>query len=489
MPALFLLRSASGLDFGVELLSPWAVSYGSRPDRPHPFSPARFLMSPSQAEALRPAVRRKIMLRLLPLLMLCYFVAYLDRINISIAGPNGMNQTLGLTATTFGLASGIFFVGYVLLEVPSNLALHKFGAKIWISRILVTWGVVASATAFVQNADALYVLRFLLGIAEAGFAPGILLYLTYWFAQRDRGQAFAIFLIGLPLSSTVGAPLTSWLVERGHNWVFGLDGWRFMILVTGLPAAILGVACYFLLPNGPAHARWLREDERELVLSDVADQATGESHDIRTVLTSPRVWLLGLGFFGLVYGLYAVSFFLPTIIQDFQARFDVKYSIFQVGLLTGIPFGAATVFTLLWARHSRKTNEVPLHVAGCAVLGTAGILFAIWASSPYLILLGITIATMGLVAGLPLFFGMPTKFLTGGAAAAGLALINTIGNLGGFAGPYIYGWMKNLTGSGDVGLYLIAGLCGLSALIAIGVSRWRSIETGDRERVRDSRAA
>ncbi|WP_328394971.1 MFS transporter [Nocardia sp. NBC_00416] len=434
------------------------------------------MMSLSTAAALRPVVRRKVLVRLMPFLLLCYFVNYLDRSNIGIAGPNGMNDALGLTATMFGIASGIFFIGYILLEVPSNLALHKFGARVWIARILITWGIVAALTAFVQNATMLYCLRFLLGVAEAGFTPGILLYLTYWFAQRDRAQAFALFLVGIPLSSTIGSPLASWLVQSGEG-LFGLEGWRFMILVTGVPAMLLGVACLFLLPDRPANARWLTAAEREVLEADVAADAGEEKsgHSVRGVLGNRKVWLLGLGYFGLVYGLYAISFFLPTIIDGFQNRFDVEYSIFEVGLLTAVPYGCAVVFTLFWAWHSRAKDEVPLHVAGSALLGTVGILLAIWVDSPYGILVGVAIAAMGLCSGIPLCFGMSTKFLAGTAAAAGLALVNTVGNLGGFAGPYLFGWVKDLTGSDDMGLYLIAGLSAMSAVIAWVVSRWRSL--------------
>ncbi|WP_139984188.1 MFS transporter [Nocardioides litoris] len=432
---------------------------------------------PADADALRPVVRRKVLLRLMPFLLLCYFVNYLDRSNIGVAGPNGMNDALGLTATMFGFASGIFFVGYVLLEVPSNLALHRYGARKWIARILVSWGIVASATAFVQNATMLYVLRFLLGVAEAGFTPGILLYLTYWFAQRDRAQAFALFLVGIPLSSTIGSPLASWLVQSGHEIAFGLDGWRFMILVTGLPAVLLGVACLFLLPDRPSDARWLTAPERAVLEHDLAADGPAETHGgVRGVLRTPKVWILGVSYFGLVYGLYAISFFLPTIIDGFQERFDVHYSIVQVGLLTAVPYGCAVLFTLFWAHHSRKHDEVPKHVAGSAVLGVVGILTAIVADSPYVILVGVAIAAMGLCSGIPLSFGMSTKFLAGTAAAAGLALVNTVGNLGGFAGPYIYGWVRDLTGSDDLGLYLIAGLCAMSACVAWSVSRWRSLD-------------
>ncbi|MFC7753754.1 MFS transporter [Tsukamurella soli] len=416
----------------------------------------------------------------MPFLLLCYFVNYLDRSNISIAGPSGMNDALGLTSTMFGIASGIFFIGYILLEVPSNLALHRFGARIWIARILITWGMVAAATAFVQNAPMLYAMRFLLGVAEAGFTPGILLYLTYWFAQRDRAQAFTFFLVGIPLSSMIGSPLASWLVQSGHGLLFGLDGWRFMILVTGVPAIVLGLACLFLLPDRPAGARWLTTEECEFLEADVAGEDPVQAHTgVRSVLGDAKVWILGIGYFGLIYGLYAIGFFLPTIIKGFQARFEVKYSILQIGLLTAIPYGCAVVFTLFWAWHSRRRDEVPLHVAASAAIGAIGILLAIWANSPYLVLVGVAIAAMGLCSGIPLFFGMSTKFLVGTAAAAGLALVNTVGNIGGFAGPYLFGWIKGLTGNIDASLYLIAGFCLVSMIVAISVSRWRSIERID----------
>ncbi|WP_211225915.1 MFS transporter [Nocardioides alkalitolerans] len=432
----------------------------------------------AEVEELRGRVRRKTLLRLMPFLLLCYFVNYLDRSNIGIAGPNGMNDALGLTATMFGFASGIFFVGYILLEVPSNLALHKFGARKWIARILISWGIVATATAFVSNAPMLYVLRFLLGIAEAGFTPGILLYLTYWFTQRNRAQAFAFFLVGIPLSSTIGAPLAAWLISVGDGLLLGLEGWRFMILITGLPAVLLGLLCLFVLCDRPQDAKWLTPEEKALLAADLAAEGPSESHHgVRGVLRNSRVWVLGLCYFGLVYGLYAIAFFLPTIIAGFQERFGVEYSVTQVGLLTAIPYGFAVVFTLFWASHSRRTDEVPLHVAVSGVMGAVGIVVAILAGSPVVTLVGVAIAAMGLCSGIPISFGMSTKFLAGAAAAAGLALINTVGNLGGFLGPFIYGWVKDLTGSDDVGLYLIAGLCLMSSVIAWTVSRWSNLGT------------
>ena len=429
----------------------------------------------SDQGALRASTRRKVLWRIMPFLMLCYFVNYLDRSNIGFAGPNGMNESLGLTATAFGFASGIFFIGYILLEIPSNLALHRFGARKWMARILISWGIVAALTAFVQDATMLYVLRFLLGVAEAGFTPGILLYLTYWFVQKDRAQAYAMFLIGIPLSSVIGAPLASGLIQWGNNLLFGLEGWRFMILITGIPAILLGVVCFYYLTDKPDQAKWLTEEERTLLVRDLADEeSTYVQHKLRGILLNGKVWLLGLGYFGLVFGLYAIGFFLPTIIKGFQQTFGIKYSVIEIGMLTAIPYGFAVVFTILWSMHSRRTNDIAGHVAVSALMGAAGILIAVWAPSSVVTLVGISIAAMGLCSGIPLSFGLPTKFLTGVGAAAGLALINTIGNLGGFGGPFIFGWFRDLTGTTSAGLYVIAGLCVISAILAWRTRRWTS---------------
>jgi sugar phosphate permease len=417
------------------------------------------------------------MWRIMPFLMVCYFISYLDRSNISFAGPNGMNESLGLTATTFGLASGIFFAGYLLLEIPSNLALHRFGARKWIARILLTWGLFASLTAFVQDATQLYVLRVLLGIAEAGFSPGILLYLTYWFVQKDRAQAFALFLIGIPLSSVIGAPLATALIQWGKEALFGLDGWRFMILVTGLPAIALGFLCYFYLTDRPSDAKWLTNEERALLVKDLAEEeGTYAQHKLPAVLLDRKVWLLGLGYLGLLFGLYAIGFFLPTIISAFQQTFGVKYSVFEIGLLTAIPYGFATIFTILWSMHSRRKNDVAGHVAISALMGAAGVLIAVAASSPVVTLIGISLTAMGVCSGIPLYFGLPTKFLSGVGAAAGLALINVIGNAGGFGGPFIFGWLRDLTHTTSAGMYVIAAFFVLCAFISLRSNRWASAQ-------------
>ncbi|HJA39752.1 MAG TPA: MFS transporter, partial [Candidatus Brevibacterium intestinigallinarum] len=277
----------------------------------------------AQDAVMEKKVIGKVTKRLIPFIVAMYFVNYLDRTNIGIAGPGGMNEELALTATQFGFAAGVFFFGYLLLEVPSNLALNKFGARIWLARILISWGALASLMAFVPNATWLYIVRFLLGVAEAGFFPGIILYLTFWFPATFRARATALFLIAIPLSSVIGAPVSTWLVQVGNDLFANWSGWRFMLFVEGLPAIILGVMCIFYLTERPKDAKWLEPAERDWLQNRMDAEAaqtasTTTTHSVRHSLTQPRVWALGLVYFGAVYGLYSLSFFLPTIIAGFS---------------------------------------------------------------------------------------------------------------------------------------------------------------------------
>lgn len=449
-------------------------------------------MTPSEETTTlaRNRVRRKIALRLSPFLGLLYLVNYLDRTNIAFAGPAGMNDELGLTAAAFGLASGIFFIGYLTLEIPSNLALHKFGARRWLARIMVSWGVVASAMAFVPNQESLYVLRLLLGMAEAGFAPGVVLYLTYWFSRRDRARAMAFFLVAIPLTAVVGAPVAGALMEFGEGLLFGLSGWRFMILLTGLPAIVLGVACWFYLTDRPQDARWLTDSEKQVLLADLDAErgADGRVHGVRQGLLHPRVWLLGLIYFGLLYGMYAVGFFLPSIIAGFSDLYGVSYSIFQVGLLTALPYGVAAVAMILWARRSDRRNEVVRHFAVAAVVGGAGIVAAMYASNPLIAMAGVTVGAVGILCALPVFWAMPTRMLTGAAAAGGIALVNSLGNASGFVGPYITGWLADATGSQQSGMWIVLGFLLLSAVLAVAIFD-RSLGARNREAQPDTVAS
>lgn len=427
---------------------------------------------PIEDRALERRVMRKVVRRLIPFLIALYFVNYLDRTNIGFAGPNGMNEELGLTATMFGLASGIFFVGYLLLEVPSNLALHRFGARRWLARIVVSWGILAASMAFVPNATWLYVVRFLLGVAEAGFFPGIILYLTYWFPKRERAKATALFLLAIPLSTVFGAPLSAFLIEVGNGTVAGMSGWRFMFLLEGVPAILLGVVCWFYLTDRPQDAQWLDDEERAWLVAEMGHEhgstAQRYHYPLRRALLQPRIWALAFVYFGAVYGLYSLSFFLPTIIKGFSETFGVEYSVMDIGLITAIPFFFAAIGMLLWSRHGDRTRERVWHVALPLFLGGAVIPAALYLNSPFTAMVAVSITTTCICAALASFWPLPTTFLSGAAAAGGIALINSVGNASGFAAPYVTGWLSDLTGTQNAGMWVIGAvmvLAGVTVLV------------------------
>jgi MFS family permease len=429
---------------------------------------------------LRSATIRRVGLRLVPYLALLYFVNYLDRVNIGFAGPSGMNRELALSATAFGLASGIFFVGYLLLEVPSNLALHRFGARRWIARILLTWGIIATVMAFVPNAGWLFVLRFLLGVAEAGFFPGIILYLTYWFPRAERARIVAWFMVAIPISSAIGSTVSALLISAGHG-VFGLSGWRFMFLVEGVPSILLAVATWFVLTDRPRDAAWLTAEQRDWLAStmDAEESGSGHRHGWRGSLTSGRVWALSLVYFGIVYGLYALGFFLPTIISGFQQQYGVKYSVVERGLINSVPYVIGAVAMVLWARHGDRTRERVWHVAIPAAVGGVAIPVALYLSGPVAAMVAVTVCAVGVCCALPTFWSLPTEFLTGAAAAAGIALVNSIGNLAGFVAPYVTGALEDATGSQRAGLWVVGLFMVLAAAIAVGLrAAVRSREAG-----------
>ncbi|MCF6422481.1 MFS transporter [Amycolatopsis tucumanensis] len=412
----------------------------------------------------------KVALRIMPFLALLYFVNYLDRVNIGFAGPNGMNTELGLTATAFGFASGIFFLGYLTLEVPSNLALHRFGARRWLARIMITWGIVATALAFVPNPTTLVIMRFLLGVAEAGFFPGIILYLTYWFPAAQRAKAVALFMAAVPVSSAIGATVSSLLIAHGHG-VFGLSGWRFMFLVEGIPAILLAFATWFYLTDRPEQAKWLTEDERRWLTTELDNErkATEAEHHwpLRKALTHPRILGLAFVYFAIAYGLYALGFFLPTIIAGFGQEFGTKLSTVQAGLVTAIPYVIAAVVMVFWARHGDRTRERKWHVALPMIVGGVAIPVALYLGNPYAAMVAVTICAVGVCAALPTFWALPSTFLSGAAAAGGIALINSLGNISGFAAPYVTGWLRDLTGSQRTGLWVVGACMLAGALVAL----------------------
>ena len=418
--------------------------------------------------ALEKRTLRKVLMRLIPFVIAMYFINYLDRTNIGIAGPGGMNEDLAMNATQFGFAAGIFFFGYLILEVPSNLALHKFGARIWLARILISWGIVAAAMAFVPNHGWLYVLRFLLGVAEAGFFPGIILYLTYWFPTSMRARATALFMLAIPLSSVVGSPLSSWLISSGNAIFENFAGWRFMFIIEGVPAILLGIMCIFYLTDRPRDAKWLSAEERNWLQAtmDAEERSKEETfhYPVRRSLLQPRVWALSFVYFGMVYGLYAMSFFLPTIIAGFQESFGVEYSIVEIGLITAIPYIFGALAMYFWSRHGDRTGERVWHVALPLFIGGVTIPIALYLSSPFTTMIAVTITCMAICAALPTFWPLPQTFLAGAGAAAGLALINSLGNSAGFFAPYITGWLADLTGTQNAGMWVVG-----AAMVAAGI--------------------
>jgi ACS family tartrate transporter-like MFS transporter len=395
---------------------------------------------------------------------LLYLLAFLDRVNIGFASLT-MKGELGLSDWQYGFASGIFFLGYVLFEVPSNMLLGRFGARMWIARIMITWGLLSAAMAFVAGPTELYVLRFLLGVAEAGFFPGMILYLTYWFPAAYRGRILSAFMVALPISSVLGGPISTRILSFDAA---GLNGWQWMFLIEGIPAALCGVAVLFVLRDRPSKAAWLADDERQWLEEELArERSAHASHQmlLMQALRNPRVWVLGLVYFGMVVGLYAFNFWLPQMIQGLGSVSNE-----QVGLITAVPYAAAAILMIVWGRHSDARSERTWHIAAPAfVAAIALVASAQLGSSPVLAIVGLSLSAIAIYAALPVFWTLPTAMLAGSAAAAGIALINSIGNTGGFLGPTIVGYVLEVTGSYSASLWFLAAMILMSSLIVIAL--------------------
>ncbi len=394
---------------------------------------------------------RKVSLRLVPFLIICYFVAFLDRVNVGFAAIT-MNKDIGLTATMFGFGSGVFFLAYFVFEVPSNLLLHRFGAHKWIARIMLTWGIFSGLTAFVVpigritglgNEYSFYLLRILLGLAEAGFFPGIIFYLTLWFPSAYRGRIIGQFMAAVALSSVIGAPVSGAVL--GMHGLAGLAGWQWLFLIEALPALVLAVVTYFYLTDRPSAAQWLAADERAWLVQRLqAEQAQREAAQrlsVWEVLFNGRVWGLSLVYFSVVAGLYGVGFWLPQIVKAFGL------SNFATGWVVAIPYLVSTVVMVWYGRRSDLRMERKGHVAVALAALAIGIGAATLTGNPVLTMLAFTLGTCGVFAALPVIWTLPTAVLSGAAAAAGIAVINSVGNLAGFAGPFVMGWIKDATGS------------------------------------------
>ena len=410
--------------------------------------------------ALQRSTMRKVYLRLLPFAVLSYVLAYIDRINVSFAGLT-MRSDLGMSAATFGFAVGMFYWGYFIFEVPSNVILEKVGARIWIARIMITWGILAGLTAAVSGSTGFAIVRFLLGVAEAGFFPGIIFYFTYWFPSRHHARIVSGFLIGLPVAVALGAPISTALL--GLDGLFGLRGWQIMYIAEAVPTVFIGVLTYFVLTDRPQEAKFLSEEERNWLVSTIAAERRAteavRKFTMWEALYNPKVLLLSLNYLGIVTASLGMLIFIPQIIKSLG-----NYSNMTVGWLTMIPYICGAIAMVVWGRISDRMNERRWNLFLGCVLSTVGLVIAGMTMGTWGALVGMSIAAMGFYGSKGPFFAMPPMFLSGPALAAGIAWINSIGNLGGFFGPSYVGLMKDLTGGYAGGLYGLA-LLGLVAAI------------------------
>jgi len=413
----------------------------------------------------RALVLSRVTRRLIPFAFICYVVAYIDRVNIGFAARE-LQRDLGLSATQYGLGAGLFFLGYCVFEIPSNLILERVGARLWIARIMIVWGLVSMATMFIYDVTSFMAARIILGIAEAGFFPGMVLYVTYWIPANERARVNALFMTAAPVSVIVGAPVSEALLSMHGLW--GLRGWQWLFLLEGLPAVILGVMALKILTDRPEQADWLQPDEREWLAATMAAERAARSEtghaSVGRSLRSGRVWLLSIVYLLNASVTYGIFLWLPRMLQD-TAGPGVS-----VGLLTALPFVAALIAMVLIGRHSDKTGERKLHVAACAITAAIGLFLAVaFRNHLYWLVLAFTICQIGQRSVMSVFWTMPPMLLAGTGAAGGIALINAIGNLGGFFGPNVMGSLFDLTGGYSGGLLVLAGGLVVEAILVVNL--------------------
>lgn len=410
------------------------------------------------------AIYAKVMWRLLPFLFLCYVFAYLDRVNVGFAKLSMMND-LGFSEAVYGLGAGVFFVGYVLFEVPSNIVMLKVGARFWITRIMVTWGIISACTMFVTTPTQFYVLRFLLGVAEAGFFPAVLLYLTYWFPASRRGKVTALFMTGIPMSGVIGGPLSGFIMASMVG-VGGLSNWQWLFLLEAIPTVLLGVVAFFFLDDRIKDAKWLSAREKALLEHNLAQDAQGKHlHKLRDGLTNPRVWLLAMIYLFFTMGLYAISFWLPSIVKD-----SGVVDPWHIGLLTTIPYAAATVAMVMTGRSSDRHGERRWHLALAGFAGAIGLVWSVlYADNTTIALMGLTLATMGIMTTICQFWTLPPTILSGAAAATGIAFANSVGSFSGLIAPSMLGYVKTATDSTGNGLLVIAACLVIGGLLVFTI--------------------
>jgi len=418
------------------------------------------------------SVTRKAGWRLLPLVVFMYFLSYLDRVNVSFAALT-MNAELGFTATVYGLGAGLFFFGYCLGEVPSNLALERVGARLWLARIMITWGLVSAAMALVSGARSFYLVRFLLGLSEAGLYPGVLLYLTYWFPERTRTRMVGIFLTAAPLSTLVGAPISLWLLK--FDGLAGLHGWQWMFVLEGLPTALFGICVLFALPDRPEKVAWLAPAERSWLTSELAAEnkvrAASNITGVVPTLRNPAVLGYCLVYFLLTTVLYGIGFWMPQVVRS------LGYSISEVGWIVAMPSLITSALIIPWSIHSDKSNERLWHTIVPLMVAAAGMLFAAYGSTDALKIAGFTLGSIGVFCAVPPFWVLPISRLAGTAAATGIAIIGGVGNLGGYFGPLTLGILKDATGGYSCGLAMLsacAAACFCLIFVLSRAAQWQS---------------
>ncbi|MBK9977002.1 MAG: MFS transporter [Gemmatimonadetes bacterium] len=408
---------------------------------------------------------RRVTWRLIPFLFACYVAAYLDRVNVGFAKLQ-MLADLQMSETAYGIGAGIFFIGYFLFEVPSNLILHRTGARAWIARIMITWGLLSAATMWVTSATAFYALRFLLGIAEAGFFPGIVLYLTQWYPAPRRARIMALFMTAIAIAGVIGGPVSGWILSEmaGKN---GWAGWQWLYLLEGIPAVLLGVATYFYLDDSIEGARWLPDDEKAVLRAQLRADPAGEEHvSVMATLRDSRVVLLAALYFCSILGLYGLAFWLPQLIRTLGVAEP-----WRVGMLSAIPYGVATVAMVLAGQSSDRRGERRWHLVGSALIGALGLVGAAWfRTEPVAGMIAFSVAAAGILSLPPLFWTIPTTLLRGVSAAAGIAAINSVGNLSGFVSPYMIGAITDATGEATIGLYVLAASLVASAGLSIAAT-------------------
>jgi len=403
---------------------------------------------------------RKVDLRIVPFLFLCYILAYLDRVNVGFAKLQ-MLKDLSLSDAAFATGAGIFFIGYFFFEVPSNVLLKKYGARMWIARIMISWGVISACMIFVKGEWSFYAMRFLLGLAEAGFFPGVIFYLTLWYPSQLRSTRTAWFVSAIAVSGVIGNPISGWIMDR-LSGALNLAGWQWLFLSEGIPSILVGVWVIFYLESSIEETKWLTAEEKALLAHnlEVEDQHKTE-HKLKDAFASGKVWVLCAIYFTLMIGLYGVAFWLPTIVKAFGLK-----GYLQVGLITAIPYGVAVIGMIFLSHHSDKTGERRLHYVANVVAGAVGlILSGVFASNPVLAIVFLSVGTLGVIGSMPLFWPLPSAFLAGTAAAAGIGIVNSVGNLGGYVGPNIPVWVKRFSSDPSAALYAIAGILLVEAVL------------------------